>query len=176
MRWLVRYLLTQPEKHGLDTHPALWTGSCFADIIGARTLPGLQLQLGNALPRFRARSAYEAVGLPATAIAPATNAEIRVLGASGLTAAAAAAVAVDALLRGNQPAVASARRVAVRLATKAGISAEEVAWALGVSTRAVRRLRGQAVEEAAAATVRRRVALERFVDFQLRRNGRAVAG
>jgi hypothetical protein len=36
----VTYLLKQPVKHGLDVHPALWTGSCFLDLIGARLIPG----------------------------------------------------------------------------------------------------------------------------------------
>ncbi len=29
------YLLRQPSHHDLQVHPALWTGSCFLDLVGA---------------------------------------------------------------------------------------------------------------------------------------------
>lgn len=58
LEWLVRYVLEQPTKHGLPGHPALWPGSCFPDLVGARRLPGLslRLRLSEALPRFRLRT------------------------------------------------------------------------------------------------------------------------
>jgi REP element-mobilizing transposase RayT len=49
MKWLVDYVLSQTIHHGIPSHPALWSGSCFPDLIGARQVPGLDLQLRRAL-------------------------------------------------------------------------------------------------------------------------------
>lgn len=38
---LVRYCLTQVEHHGIAGHPAVATGSCFADLVGAEALSEL---------------------------------------------------------------------------------------------------------------------------------------
>lgn len=65
------YQLTQVDHHGLPAHPALWSGSVFQDLIGARVLDGLQLKLREALPRYRVRDALSAVGLPREPIEPA---------------------------------------------------------------------------------------------------------
>ncbi len=65
------YQLTQVDHHGLPAHPALWSGSVFQDLIGARLLDGLQLKLPEALPRYRVRDALSAVGLPRLTMAGA---------------------------------------------------------------------------------------------------------
>ena len=48
---LVSYLLDQPLPHGVDTHPGLWEGGAFVDLVGARLLPGFD---HTRLWRFRA--------------------------------------------------------------------------------------------------------------------------
>jgi len=42
---LVRYVLTQPSHHKVDTPDAVWPGSCFQDLIGARWIPGFSVGL-----------------------------------------------------------------------------------------------------------------------------------
>ncbi len=140
MRNLLDYLLGQPRKHGLPVHPALWTGNCFVDIIGARYLPGLRLRIRDALPRFRQRQAYCAVGLPVRRIQAPTAEQVRALGASRLVTAASAALAAPPSLAGRTAPEIEARRVVVGLGGEVGIPRREVAWALGITPRAARRL------------------------------------
>lgn len=40
MRWLVHYVLDQPRKHGLDVHPALWSGRVSSIWSARATCPG----------------------------------------------------------------------------------------------------------------------------------------
>jgi hypothetical protein len=61
---LVSYTIEQPAKHGLATPPALWSGSCFPDIVGARIIDSMRLRLCDVLPRYRPRDAWRAAGLP----------------------------------------------------------------------------------------------------------------
>ncbi len=53
MKWLVDYLLSQTIHRGIPAHTALWSGSCFPDLIGARWVPRMELQLRKALPPKR---------------------------------------------------------------------------------------------------------------------------
>lgn len=161
--WLVRYLLAQVVKHGLSAHPALWCGSCFLDLIGARWLPSLVLHITDALPRLTRGEVLAAVGLDRMP-RPLEDAEIRGLGARRLVAAAAAAACAEPALRGNRQEVVQARRAAVRLGVAAGMTVSELAWALGASTRTVQRLKHADVEEALIEAVRVRLALEEVVD------------
>lgn len=101
LRWLVTYLLSQPIKHGLIGHPALWTGSCFQDLVGARILDGFDPGgLWDELPRFRLREAYEIVGLTSVELAPANDEELGRAGASRLVDLAAGVFAVGPEMRG----------------------------------------------------------------------------
>ena len=130
MKWLVDYLLSQTIHHGIPSHPALWSGSCFPDLIGARLVPGLKLQLRKALPRFRMRDIYRAVG---------------------------------PTLSGKSAPVVQARRAAAQLANQAGMGIADVAWALDIAPRSVRRLHGPRVDAGTAKVVRMRLALENAV-------------
>jgi len=165
MQWLVRYVLNQPSKHGLSTHPALWTGSCFADLIGARCVPGLTLRLADALPRFHWRDACALVGLDPTTVSPASNGEVRTAGAARLVAAAGAAFAVGPELSGKSRGAVTAKRAAVQLGFAAGLARSELAWAVDQPLRSVRRLAASPLDTASLATVRRRIALENAVAF-----------
>ncbi len=55
MESLLGYVPAQTSHHGIPVHPALWTGSCFVDLVGARLLPGFGNCIMQLLPRFRLR-------------------------------------------------------------------------------------------------------------------------
>lgn len=158
---LVSYLVAQPVKHGLSGHPALWSGSCLADLVGARRVsPGLSARVIEALPRYRLRAAHAAVGLPEAPLVPATDLQLRGAGATALVRAAGAALAVGPTLLAKAAPVVLARRAAVILAATVGMATEEVAWALGQPARSVRRLAEVPVDPAVLTTVRLRLSLE----------------
>ena len=71
MENVLGYVLTQPDHHGLPIHSALWTGGCLPDLVGARFIPGLDLRITAALPRFRKSEALHKVGLPSRPLLPA---------------------------------------------------------------------------------------------------------
>jgi hypothetical protein len=160
MASLVPYLLTQPIHHGLSEHPALTTGSCWPDLVGARRIPALTLPLLNALPRFRLRDAYRHVGLPAVELQPAADDVLRALGAVRLVAAASRAHGVGPTLARNEPAAAEVRTVAVQLAAAAGMHVSEVAHALAIGTDAARKIGARAPDPRAHRAVRLAIALE----------------
>ncbi len=160
LQWLVRYVLTQPAHHGLTAAPALWSGSCFQNLVGARQVPGLTLQITKALPRLTQRELHKLVDLPPAKLKPATNNAVRTAGAARLVAAAGASLAVGPTLEGNKSAVVQARRAAAQLAAAAQIPATEVAWALGATPRAARRLKQPAVPATTIKALRLRLALE----------------
>ena len=160
LQWLVRYVLTQPQHHGLPTAPALWSGSCFQDLVGARQVPGLTLRITDALPRLTRRELHKLVELPPAKLKPATDEAVRTAGAARLVAAAGASLAVGPTLEGNKPTVVQARRAAAQLAAAAQIPATEVAWALGSTPRATRRLTEPPVPAATIKALRLRLTLE----------------
>jgi len=155
---LVGYCLTQARHHGLAEGGALAAGSCFADLIGARRVPGMALQLATVLPRFQLRSACEAVGL-AEDPPLAGVAELRRLGAAQLAEVVAEALCIGPGFSGNTAGVAEARRVAARLALDAGFRARDIAEPLGVTPTAASRLAARPVDEADLRAVRKRVAV-----------------
>ena len=163
LEWLVKYLLTQPKRHEMATHLALWSGSCFQDLARARIVEGMRLQLCNVLPRFRIRTAYEAVGLPPREIAPAQDPAVRAAGAARLVSAAGAALAVNPSLSGNTDPIVRARRAVVQVAHKVDISFAEVAWALGITRRSAMRLVESPAEDDVQQAIRRRLAIEDVV-------------
>jgi hypothetical protein len=161
MEWLANeYILRQPVKHGLSTHPALWTGSCFPDLVGARLLPGLDLCLEKALPRWRQRAAYRAVGLPTVKLAPAADDSVRRLGAARIVSAAASAMGVPQSSTARGDGEVASRRCAAVLASGVGIRTAEIAWALGVTPQATNRLVDRAVPPKHLRATRLRLALE----------------
>ncbi|MBT3220857.1 MAG: hypothetical protein HN348_17370 [Proteobacteria bacterium] len=88
---LIAYYLRQPAKHDLNTgHPALWPGSCFMDLIGARCLSGFDRHLIHRhLPRLRTERFTRVIGLPP--IIPATDQELKLAGLTQLAQGAKAA-------------------------------------------------------------------------------------
>ncbi len=164
LEWLVSYLLTQVDKHGLAHHPALSTGSFFADLVGARALfPGLPGRFRAQLPRFRLRQCHNIVGLPQQPLVPADDEAVRTAGPARLVAAAASALAAGPDLSGKAAERVLARRAAACLGAVAGIGTAELAWALGQPARSVRRLQDEVPEASVLTSVRLRLALEEVV-------------
>ncbi len=155
---LVRYLLLQPAHHRLKGHPALWTGSCLSELVGARAVPGLALRLGTHLPRFHARDALAIVGLPA--LEPLPGPDMRALGPARIVAAAGAVLAVGPMLAGRRAETVAVRRLAAHAAAAVGIRPAEIAWSTGVTPRSARRLHAEPADTALLEAVGLRLALE----------------
>jgi hypothetical protein len=160
---LLRYILQQPSHHDVEVHDALWTGSCFLDLAGARIIDGLRLQIWDLLPNVSRSIIYQHVGLPGHSIEPVSLAEIRVLGAARLVAAASAALAADPLLSGRTKLERRGRGLAVELGQRAGIRPSEMRWALNLPRTNYHRALQEAVEETEMLAVRKRLALEEAV-------------
>lgn len=160
---LVEYLLTQVPHHGLPHHPALYTGNGFVDLVGARSVEGLEPCLAEVLPRYRLRDAYSAVGLPPRELEPANHTAIRAAGPGRLAACAAAALCVGPGLEGRTAPVVRARAAAAALAAEAGLRTRDLAAPLGVSQRTVQSLQHQPPRERDIRAVRLRLALEDVV-------------
>lgn len=168
-RRLVPYLLTQVSHHDLGHDPALWMGSSFADLVGARDVPQLRPAIGDLLPQLRRSDIYEAVGLPARGVAPASDEQLRAAGALRIARAAAAAACADPQLRGRAVPERDARRAAAHLAKSVGISTAEAAWALGITPRAARRVMCGPVRSTLLDATRLRLAFEDAVATRGRR-------
>jgi hypothetical protein len=156
---LVAYVLDQTTHHALTTadHPALWEGSSFRDLVGARLIEGFRLvTLREMLPRLTRREVWGAVGLEP--VEPAGDAALAAVGAVALADAARACLAV-ADLRGLEPQVLAARRVVAHLAELGGARRATIAQALGVSLRAVQRARLRPEDAPLERAVRLEVAL-----------------
>ncbi len=166
--WLVDYLLEQVDHHGLPAHAATWSGSTFQDLIGARVLPAFEPRVRIALPRYRIESAWRAVGLPPTQLRPADDREIRQLGAFFLAEAAASACCADPALTGRSGEVLAARNAASQIGVQCGIPNSELALALGVTERAVRRAATRPCDTRVHRAVRHNVSLHLLVDAHSR--------
>jgi hypothetical protein len=168
---LIGYHVIQVVKHSVQgVHAALWSGSCFQDLVGARVLPGLKLLTPKNLPREQVKViACKEVGLPGFQASPIEATALRELGIARIKAAAASALAADEELTGNSRVEALARRVTVQLGMLASISKQEIGWALDISRQALARLARRPVPAALLDAARTRLALEEEVDRRMRR-------
>jgi len=157
---LVRYCIEQPAHHKLKVHSALWTGSCFQDLIGARAVGALGVRLETVLPRFNRVDLLTYAGLPPRELMPTDDKLVRSAGARRLARAAAAALAAEPDLRGHRLEVEQARAAACVLAAAAGMATRETAAALDVALRTVQRLAHSAPDAVVLRSVRMRLALE----------------
>jgi hypothetical protein len=164
MRSLLRYVLEQPARHGLPDHPALWSGSCFLDLVGARHLPELSLRLAEALPGVQLSELHEMVGLPPRPVAAASDDAIRDLGAIRLFEAVGAALALAPPFNSLVPRKVAARRLVVQLGRRAGLTWAEIRRVLPVSHAALFRLASSPPASGALErAVRMRLGLEELV-------------
>jgi hypothetical protein len=163
LRTTLRYLLEQPVHHNTGELPALATGSCYAEIAGARAIPGLVLQLDAVLPREGTRPELEAVvGLPAGPLPQLSPVALRRLGANRMVLAAAFAAGASSMEGRSEPTFA-ARRAVAELARESGIALPEVAFALDLTPDAVRRMEAKPADATLLAATRTRLALEQAV-------------
>jgi hypothetical protein len=159
--WLARtYIVAQPKKHGLPDHPALYSGSCFQDLVGARRL--LDLRIRDLMPRFDIGDVLATVGLPRRRIEPLEADSIRRLGVGRVADASRTVLGLVDLTGRSQPTV-IARRVAVQLSDEIGIARSEIGHVLKLRPRAVRNTAGLETDPAWARAVSIRLALEEQV-------------
>lgn len=164
----VRYELEQPKKHGMPGPVALWPGSCFPELTGARVIPGLELRIKEALPTFQVRRALRIVGIPGDEIRPAGRQQLRAAGAARLVAATASAFGIEPNLKGHRSCEIAARRALAHIAAKIEIPAPEVKFVTGLDEHTLWRLRQRAVSSVHIDAIRRRVALEDLVNLVTR--------
>lgn len=155
------YVLRQPSHHGLPGHQALWSGSCFPDLVGARSIPGLELRVLDVLARWRLQDACRAVDIAPGDLTPFSCGEIRAVGPVALVRACAAAFAAPPNLTGHQALCVRARRAACTLARQAKVPTKDIAWALGIHPGSARKCLCASISSSDLDTVRTRLALER---------------
>jgi hypothetical protein len=160
LKRLVTYCIEQPAKHGLRVHPALWSGSCFADLVGSRVIDGLELRVREVLPRFRERDAWAAVGWESRGVAPMDDDQVRGVGMRALLDAAAFATCGAPDLRGRTKRETVARAAVVSMARGAGYRREDIGRALEVTREAVRQLGHRGIDERVVRAVGLRLAID----------------
>jgi hypothetical protein len=167
LRWLVTYFLNQPLKHGLDVHPALWTGSCFPDLVGARLLPGFSTApLRAALPRLGVRDLFKDVGLDPVPLQPVDDDALLGAGAARLAELAASVYGVGPGLVGRSGPVVKARTLAAVLGVRLGLSRVQLNPFLNATPQAIGRLASRPVDPKGERALRLRFALEERVRLQ----------
>jgi hypothetical protein len=131
------YMLAQATHHGIDADPWL-EATAVPDLLGLR-LNGAYLvpRVKALLPRLRRGDLLARFGLSELDVGTAIE---------DLADAAAATVAAPALV-GNGPAVVAARRAAIAHALAQHIAVEEIAAALSLTARAVRKLAARPVDK-----------------------------
>ncbi|MBT3220370.1 MAG: hypothetical protein HN348_14890 [Proteobacteria bacterium] len=160
LKTLIRYVLDQTSHHKLQgvEHPALWTGSNFQDLIGARCLPGLDVALlQQHLPRLRSEEVFFAVGLQE--FGPASDDALSECGLGALVKAGAAALAAPPDLPGRRLICVQARAAVAQLAHRIGYQSLQLADALQVTRRSAQRMRQFPVPPQLVKAIRMQVAL-----------------
>ncbi len=160
LTWLVRYLLLQPRKHGLPGHPALWPGSFFLDLAGARNLPGLDLQLLRVLPRFRLRTAFQVLELGEEPLESLSDEQVAWLPLRAVVRAAAHATGAPPDPTGRTLPEQRARRAAAHLLSDVGLTRSQIGQALERPRQTVHDILSFPPDPRDLAALRRRLALE----------------
>lgn len=115
------------------------------------------------MPDFRVRDALAAVGLPPVPVEPADDAGVFAAGLPRVRSAAVFALAAPPDLAGDTPPSRIARAALAHVGRSAGLSIENLARALDITPRAVRRILARPAPEPAARALRVRLALENRV-------------
>lgn len=149
LRSLFFYVLGQERHHGIDLDP-FHDASNLPDLLGMRLLARHTLRTVRAsLPRLRRADLLKPLGIAALPEEPASY---------GPLAEAAAAAGGLPTLTGRSAEVVAARRAAVHTARDA-LSGAETARLLGLSERAITRLRGEETDKDLVLAVRRQLAV-----------------
>lgn len=160
--WLLRYILTQVLKHGIPGPPALWHGSSFLDLIGARVLDGFDRgTIERVLPRSRVDGIFTELGLAAEPIHALEDLEG--IGAAELVRAAGASLGCGRGAGTRQPHEVDARHLAAWLGRQLDLPTGELGAELKRSTRTVRMLAARRPPDEHIDALRTRLALERRV-------------
>lgn len=162
LRNTMRYLVQQPLNHEIGTHPALWAGSSFADLVGARYVPDLRLRAREELPRMTTTDLLAWAGLPEERLSAATDEELANWAPAQLVRAAARAGALDKGLVGRRSGTVVWRRAVAQLACEVGHAPGAVAAALRVTRQGLLHCRRAVRPVRHIETLRKRVALERL--------------
>lgn len=160
---LLPYIITQPEHHNFKSHKALWRGSCFPDLVGARYISGMKLQVDKLLPRFHISQALQLAGIGVSSLKAADNVEIREAGLSRLKEASIDALAGDRPLEGRDTLTVTARAVISHIALEVGFRPLDIADVLDISRQSVYNLRKIEISKKAVVAVRKRLCLENLV-------------
>lgn len=158
-RSMVGYLLDQLGHHRIDEPPALWSGACYQDLIGARRLERFRPRIRRLLPRLSRGDIDRAVGVAPGSLREATPEQVRRAASAGVVEAAAAALAVGPKLVGRARPVTLARRAACHVATAAGIRQTDLSEAMELPTRTIRRLLSEPAEPDLLRAVRLQLGL-----------------
>lgn len=143
---------------------ALWTGSCFQDLVGARLLPGFDPKpLRAELPRLAQRDLLEAVGLDTAPLDHADDEALARAGAARIVELAMGVHCVGPVLDDRSSSAVRACALAAQTARLVDLSLPAVARFLGRTARAVEYLTGRKIDPKALAALRRRLALEQRV-------------
>jgi len=167
---MVDYLLGQLGHHGIDAFPPQWAGCCYQDLIGARRLDGFRPRIRQYLPRLHRADLDRVVGIEPGSLREATDADVRRAGPEAIVDAAARALAVGPELRGRTKRVTTARRAACHVATEARVRQIDIADALTIPTRTVRRLVSEPVPSELRSATRLQIAIAQ-VPVAVRRAG-----
>lgn len=158
LKSVVGYVLRQPLHHELPGHPALWSGSCFADLIGARLLPGgfSRRILVEELPRFRGRDLLAMVGLEPEPFVPVDDATLRGLGPTGLIDLAAGVLGFGPELDLRARSTTRVRALAVGLARRVGQPMVEMARTLAITRQSTHELSRRPLDQVLELALRTR--------------------
>ena len=143
-----RYALKQSRRHELENDP-FGDGSALVDLLGLRILGGqVRARVAALLPRIRRSDLMALLGAPEL---DAPNPPLQ-----GLAEAAMAAAALGRI-DGRTPVAIAARRAAMAVAEKQGCSTQGVADLLGMSRRALTRVRSFPLDQALELAIHRQL-------------------
>ncbi len=158
LKSLVAYCIEQPKRYGLGVPSAVWSGSCFSELVGARRIDGLLLRVAEVLPRYRVADAWLAADVRG-GIPPVPEERLPGIALTALRGAASFATCAHPRLVGRSKRETDARAEVVQLGKPAGFRKDVIASFLGISGEAVRLLGHRSLDEGLLSATRLRLAI-----------------